>query len=181
LGHTPADLADLIPVPDDLARLLEVVAGDDRPFQGAHVPLVVHQPPEAERTFDAGEWAADLIRSAAGRVLVLTPYAQPDEDGSVSARQWNHTAAMIERLDGVCRRFAIELVVPETTGDHPSGRSSGEPAGGVSDQLAVHHLLDAGHFIADGYRPVRLVCPERTAAAPPGVIERVREFLGERT
>ena len=157
LGFSSTDLNGLVLVPDDPAALASVVEQSGHPFNGAFVPLVIHEPTLAERSYDAGEWAADLIRSAGGRSLVVAPYAHPEwaADGRPSARQWNHTVAMVERLQAVCQRFAALLVVRETIGGGPSAGA------GPDLEPPVHHLLDAGNYVTDGFVPVRLVRPER--------------------
>ena len=42
--------------------LADALREDGRAFNGAYVPLVIHDPQLAERSYDAAEWAADLIR-----------------------------------------------------------------------------------------------------------------------
>lgn len=175
LGFAATDLVGLDLAPDDLADLQAMVEETGAPFHGAHVPLVVHQPPEAERSYDAAEWAADLIRSAGGSVLALTPCADETWTGtSLTPRQWNHTAAMVERLEAVCRRFVIDLAVSETV----AGQQV-RPGGGLDPDRPLRHLLDAGGFLTEGYRPVQLVCPE-PLGGPTGLVDRLRGLLRDR-
>jgi hypothetical protein len=174
-GFAATDLVDLDIAPDDLADLLAMVQAASVPFHGAHVPLVVHQPSEAERAYDAAEWAADLIRSAGGKVLALTPCADATWTGaSLTPRQWNHTAAMTDRLETVCRRFGIDLAVSETVEGRPV-----RPEGGLDPDRPLRHLLDAGGFLTDGYRPVQLVCPG-PLGGPSGLVDRLRGLLRDR-
>lgn len=176
LGFPAGDLVDLIPLPDDPEAMSDLVADDEAPFPGAYVPVVVHDTGAAERSYDAAEWAADLIRSAGGDVLAVATYAEPDWDGQrLNARQWNHAAAMIERLDGVCQRFRLRIVIHETLGDIDLSEGNG-----IDPDRPVRHLLDTGNFIADGFTPVQLISPERVRATR-GLVERFRGLLGDRT
>jgi len=176
LGFPAGDLIDLIPLPDDLEALNGLVADVEAPFPGAFVPVVVHDTGAAERSYDAAEWAADLIRSAGGDVLAVAPYAEPDWDGQrLNARQWNHAAAMIERLDGVCQRFRLRIVINETLGDIDLSEGNG-----IDPDRPVRHLLDTGNFVADGFAPVQLISPERVAVTG-GLVERFKGLLGDRT
>lgn len=175
LGFPAADLADLISLPDDPEAVTELVTADGTRFVGAFVPVVVHDTGAAERSYDAAEWAADLIRSVGGEVLAVATYAEPDWDGQrLNARQWNHAAAMIERLDGVCQRFRLRIAIHETVGDDPIG---GERD--IDPERPLRHLLDTGRFIDDGFTPARLVSPERSEA-DEGLVDRVRGLFRER-
>lgn len=176
LGFPAADLVDLIPLPDDPETMATLAGEGDAAFPGAYVPAVVHDLGAAERSYDAAEWAADLIRSAGGDVLAVATYAEPGWDGRrLNARQWNHAAAMIERLDGVCQRFRLRIVIHETLGDIDLSEGNG-----IDPERPVRHLLDTGRFVADGYTPVQLVSPERVQPTG-GLVERFRGLLGDRT
>lgn len=175
LGFPDADLADLVSLPDDPDAVAGLVAAGDARFVGAFVPVVLHDTSAAERSYDAAEWAADLIRSAGGEVLAVATYAEPDWDGrELNARQWNHAAAMIERLDGVCQRFRLRIAIHETVGDDPIG---GERD--IDPERPLRHLLDTGRFIEDGFTPARLVSPERYEAGS-GLVDRVRGLFRDR-
>ncbi|MEL6981883.1 MAG: hypothetical protein AAFO29_05620 [Actinomycetota bacterium] len=175
LGFPAADLVDLITLPDDPDAVAKLVSADDARFLGAYVPVVVHDTSAAERSYDAAEWAADLIRSAGGEVLAVATYAEADWDGQrLNARQWNHAAAMIERLDGVCQRFRLRLAVHETVGEEPIG---GERD--IDPERPLRYLLDTGAFIDDGFMPARLVSPERHEV-PGGLVGRVRGLFQNR-
>ncbi len=176
LGFPASDLADLALLPDDPEAMAGLVADGGGPFPGAYVPVVVHDTGAAERSYDAAEWAADLIRSAGGEVLAVATYAEPDWDGQrLNARQWNHAAAMIERLDGVCQRFRLRIVIRETLGDIDLSEGNG-----IDPDRPLRHLLDTGNFVADGFNPVQLTSPERVRATR-GLVERFKGLLGDRT
>ena len=81
---------------------------------------------------------------------------------------------MIERLDGVCRRFRLRLAVRETVGDVEVGGNRIDP------ERPLRHLLDTGHFGADGFVPAELVCPERPVDEE-GLVERFRGLIRDRT
>ncbi len=175
LGFPARDLVDLIHLPDDLEAMKGLVAADDGPFSGAYVPVVVHDTASAERSYDAAEWAADLIRSAGGDVLAVAPHAEPDWDGQrLNARQWNHAAAMIERLDGVCQRFRLRIVIHETLGDIDLSEGNG-----IDPERPIRYLLDTGNFLADGFTPVRLISPEQVKVTG-SLVERLKGLLGDR-
>lgn len=143
---------------DDHQALAEAAGAGQPPFTGAYVPLVIHDPHLAERSYDAGEWAAELISVAGGRILVIAPFSEAGsvKDGRVlSARQWNHAAAMIERIQSVCQRFSVTPVVRDTVAGLDVGVE-----GGLLAERPVQHLIDTGQFKADGFQPAQLICPE---------------------
>ena len=152
-----------------------IIAGGS-PFNGAFVPVVVHDTIAAERSYDAAEWAADLIRTGGGRLLAVATVVEPDLDGrGLNARQWNHAAAMIERLAGVCQRFGLRMIVRETIG---GVEIDGDDE--LDQEGPIGHLLDTGRFVDDDFVPVELVCPQRPEAHG-GLVERVRDLLRDRT
>jgi hypothetical protein len=159
LGFGAADIGAATWLPDESEALTQTVESNGRSFHGAFVPLVIHDPLLAERSFDAAEWAADLIRLGGGTCLCITPFAERGStlDVPLSHRQWNHTAAMIERLDELCGRFKLKPV----TSDRVGGRQvrDGE---GLDPERPIHYVLDAGNFLPDGFVPTRLVSPERS-------------------
>ncbi len=162
LGFSAAELDDLVALPDDVEAMNAAIKGADRPFNGAFVPVVLHDPTAAERSYDAAEWAADLIGSVGGRYLVVAactdqPQTEPGADQPpLNARQWNHAAAMMERLEGVGRRFGLQVLARDTLGDLDVRDDEA-----VDPDRPIHYLLDTGRYLADEHVPVRLVCPER--------------------
>lgn len=176
LGFPGSDLDGVVTLPDDIEDMAATIEADGRPFNGAYVPVVVHDPISAERSSDAAEWAADLIRTAGGDFLAVATFAEPEWDSRrLNPRQWNHAAAMIERLDGVCQRFRLQMAVRDTVGDQEARDDDGlDPA------RPIAHLIDTGRFAADGLVPVQLVCPERPAV-DGGLVGRFRDLLRDRT
>ncbi|MEM7275866.1 MAG: hypothetical protein AAF547_22510 [Actinomycetota bacterium] len=175
LGFTPADIGSAAWVPDEPADLSAALLQDGRPFHGAYVPLVLHDPLLAERSVDAAEWAADLIRGEGGTLLCITPFAEKGwvADAPLSPRQWNHTAAMIERLHELCARFRLTAVVSDRIGDAPV-QDDHQP----DPSRPIHYVLDAGNFLPDGYVPARLVSPEKVLVDDGGPFgDRLRGLL----
>lgn len=177
LGFEPVELGRAIWLPDEPKALARSVAEAGRPLNGAYVPLVVHDPLLAERSYDAAEWASDLIRGAGGRYLGLAPHAEKGwvADAPLSRRQWNHAAAMVERLDELCGRYGLEVVVNDTVGGEPA-RAEGSP----EPAEPIHYALDAGSFVPDGFVPARLVSPEKLTVES-NLTERLRDFLRNRS
>jgi hypothetical protein len=177
LGFEAAELGRAVWLPDDPDAIERAVAESGLPFNGAYVPLVVHDPLLAERSFDAAEWAADLIRGAGGRWMGLAPHAERGwlSAAPLSHRQWNHTAAMLERLDELCGRYRLQAVVRDTLGEEQA-RDDGTPA----PDEPIHYVLDAGSFVPDGFVAARLVSPERPAVES-NLTDRLRDFLRNRS
>lgn len=174
VGFRPADLDGLVTVPDDVDALMAAVAGSEIAFAGAYVPLVIHDPLLAERSFDAAEWGAELIRTAGGRSLVVTPCAEPEwvSEPGPSHRSWNHAAAMFERLEAVCDRFGLGLATRDVVRDVDM-RDPLDP------ERPIRHLLDSGRYLAEGFRPIELRSPDADEV-DGGIVERVRGLLRDR-
>lgn len=173
LGGYGLDPADLVVLPDDPDEMLQAIEHDGRPFNGAVIPLAIHQPELAERSFDACEWAGELIRGAGGGFLVVSPCAgslvTPDggdeidaldqapavpSEVALSTREWNHTVAMLERVAEVCRRFGLDIGVGESRGLVEIGLGEA-----LADQQLFPYVLDTGRYLLDGLLPTRLVSP----------------------
>ena len=176
LGFDPTELERAVWLPDDPRALERAVAESGLPFNGAYVPLVIHDPLLAERSYDAAEWAADLIRGAGGRRMAIAPHIEKGwvADTPLTRRQWNHTVAMIERLEDLCARFRLVAVVSDTVGDDQARDDGPDPS------EPVHHVLDAGSFVPDGFVPARLISPE-SLVVEPNLTDRLRDFLRNRS
>jgi hypothetical protein len=177
LGFAPTELERAVWLPDDPPALELAVAESGLPFNGAYVPLVIHDPLLAERSYDAAEWAADLIRGAGGRRMAVAPHAEKEwvVDTPLTRRQWNHTVAMIERLEELCGRFRLVAVISDTVGDDQA-REDGAP----DPSEPVHHVLDAGSFVPDGFVAGRLISPEKLVVES-NLTDRLRDFLRNRS
>ncbi len=176
LGFQAADIGTATWLPDEPEALMKALLDDGRPFNGAFVPLVIHDPLLAERSYDAAEWAADLIRTEGGQCVCITPFAEKGwvAETPLSPRQWNHTAAMIERLDDLCQRFRLRPLVSDRIGDEQARDDSG-----LDPELPIHYVLDAGNFLPDGFVPARLISPEKVQP-DANLADRLRGFLGNR-
>ncbi len=177
LGFRAKDIGTASWLPDEPEALTKALLDDGRPFNGAFVPLVIHDPLLAERSFDAAEWAAQLIRGESGECFCITPFADKKwaAEAPLSPRQWNHTAAMVERLDELCQRYRLKAQVSDVVADEET-----RPDGGLDPDLPVHFVLDAGSFLTDGFVPVRLVSPERPQIEGSPLADKLRGFLRNR-
>ena len=177
LGFRAKDIGSAAWLPDEPEALAKALLDDGRPFNGAFVPLVIHDPLLAERSFDAAEWAADLIRGEGGECLCITPFAEQKWAASapLSPRQWNHTAAMVERLDELCLRYRLRAQVSDVIGEQETRED-----GGLDPDQPVHYVLDAGSFLTDGFVPVRLISPERPQVEGTPLGDLLRGFLRSR-
>ncbi|MGH1491544.1 MAG: hypothetical protein ACRBK7_19450 [Acidimicrobiales bacterium] len=177
LGFGATDIGMASWLPDEPEALTAALLEDGRPFNGAFVPLVVHDSLLAERSFDAAEWAADLIRGEGGECLCITPFAERERIGEtpLSRRQWNHTAAMIERLDDLCKRYKLRPLVSDTIGDQQAREH-----GGLDPDLPIHFVLDAGSFLPDGFVPARLISPQQVELDGNPLTDKLRGFLRNR-
>lgn len=177
LGFRVSDIGTAAWLPDEPEALTKALLDDGRTFNGAFVPLVIHDPLLAERSYDAAEWAADLIRGEGGECLCITPFAEKGwvGDTPLSPRQWNHTAAMVERLDDLCKRYKLRGVVSDMVGDQEAREDTGLDPG-----LPIYYVLDAGNFLPDGFIPARLISPEKVEPDGSPLADRLRGFLRSR-
>ena len=178
LGFGASDIGVATWLPDDPEALTAALLEDGRPFNGAFVPLVVHDLLLAERSYDAAEWAAELIGIEGGECLCITPFAEKGwvADTPLSPRQWNHAVAMIERLDELCRRYGLRPLVSDVVGDQEARED-----GGLDPDLPIHYVLDAGSFLPDGFVPARLISPEKVEPDGSPLADRLRGLLRNRT
>ncbi len=135
--------------------LSDILSSTGIPFEGAAIPVALHEARSSEATFDAAEWAAELIVTQGGRFFVCLPTAIRDATAlshplAVGPRSWNHAIAMVRRLEAMCQRYGLELVVPE------------ERNGALVDdsRLDLHkpigYVLDTAGLAKQGMEPRRL-------------------------
>lgn len=174
LGFEQSDFNNATWLPDEPTALTNALLKDGRVFNGAYVPLVIHDPQLAERSYDAAEWAADLIRTEGGERLAVAPFADKGwvSDAPLSPRQWNHAAAMIERLDELCKRFKLRTVVNDVIGGQQVREDDS-----IEQDLAIHYVLDAGSFVPDGFVSARLTSPEKVEPGSGPIADRLRGLL----
>lgn len=173
LGCGAADIGTAVWLPDDVDAMADALIADGRDFDGAFVPLVIHDPQLAERSIDAAEWAADLIAAEGGTYFCVAPFAEREwtPKSALTSRQWNHAAAMIERVEELCERFSLQIFVKETIGER-SARGEVD----VDPPKPVHFVLDTGNFMGDGFVSARLISPEQISSADPAWSDRLKGF-----
>ncbi len=162
IGSSASEMGLSTWLPDDPTSWSRIIKAKGE-FNGAFVPLVLHEPGLAERSIDAAEWACDLISSEKGSILCIAPFARRDLGpvGELTVRQWNHTAAMIERLDDVTNRFKLEIFVKDVVGDVAARDELG-----LEPKLPVGYALDTGNFLPESFIPTVLVSPRPDSIDP---------------
>ncbi|MBV8218497.1 MAG: TIM barrel protein [Solirubrobacterales bacterium] len=139
-------------LPDDPARIDELVTRNGLELVGGFVALVVHEP-DLTPTIDEARKAASLIARAGGQMFVVgvvqdmqwSPPRELDEDG------WARLAQNVSELDALVADVGLTLAL------HPHAGTLIESADQVEraiEAVDVGWCLDTGHLTIGGADPV---------------------------
>lgn len=143
-------------LPSDPSELSDLVSAHHLQLIGGFVPLVLHDPAQAEETIIAARRNARLL-SAAGATEFITamvasfdwaPRHDLDESG------WSHTAKMLRVVDEIASENGL------TQSLHPHlGTMIEQPDDihQVLDRTEVEWCFDTGHLAIPGYDPLEFV------------------------
>ena len=153
-GFTHTELGSAGWLPEDPAELNELLGKHDLNLLGAFVPLVMHDPAQAEFTLQEALDAATLLKAANASHFITAPVMTYNwaPRRELTDAEWDHLVLMLNQVDQICAEHGLTQVVHEHFG------CAIETEADVERLLAsstVKFVLDTGHLALGGFDPLR--------------------------
>ncbi len=156
LGFTRTELGATGWLPNDSTELRHTLARHDMSLLAAFIPLVLHDPEQAETTRSDALAAAKLLADNGAGFFNTAPVTsydwQPRRD--LTEAEWAHLYQMVDEIGEICADHGLVQVL------HEHVDCVIETAGEVQallDNSDVALVVDTGHLAIGGYDPVELV------------------------
>jgi inosose dehydratase len=155
LGLTATELGPDGWLPTDAGVLREFLDTHGLRLVAGFVPIVLHDPRQADVARETALRAARLLAAAGGKVLVSAAVASAAWSPRIilGGEEWKHMAASLAAVDEIAGDHGLEHALHPHLGTLVETVGDLERVAEVSD---VRWCLDTGHFAAAGNDPVRL-------------------------
>ena len=156
LGFTATELGSAGYLPTDPAQLVEVLKAHRLRLLAAFIPLVLHEPHQAEETLRLAKHSAVLLAESGASYFNTAPVTSMDwaERTELSAEQWDHTMFMFDRIEEITASHGLEQVLHPHVGTIVETR---DEVTRVLEGCEVGFVLDTAHLAVGGYDPVDFV------------------------
>lgn len=156
LGFPATELGSDGYLPTDPAELREVLGAYELDLLAGFVPLVVHDPAEADETLRRAEQTAALLAAAGAKYFNTAPVTTWDwaPRTELTSAQWDHMMVMYDRVGKIVDAHGLTQVLHSHVGCVIETKAEVERVLANSDVLFV---LDTAHLAVGGYDPVDFV------------------------
>ncbi|MGH1488983.1 MAG: sugar phosphate isomerase/epimerase family protein [Acidimicrobiales bacterium] len=156
LGFPATELGSDGYLPTDPAELRSLLESYNLTLLAGFVPVVIHDPDQADETLRRAETTAALLAASGARYFNSAPVTSWDwEDRTeLSSKQWDHSMAMFDRLEKVTEAHGLVQVLHTHVGTIVETK---EEVARVLDGCDVSFVLDTAHLAVGGYDPVDFV------------------------
>jgi len=142
--------------PDDPAELSALLASFDLQLIGGFVPLVLHDPAQAEEALDAARATAKLLSAAGATEFVTSMVASVDwlPRFELDDAGWAHAAKMLNSVEEIVAEHGMAQAI------HPHLGTMIEQPTDVKQLLErtdIGWCFDTGHLLIGGYDPLRFL------------------------
>ena len=140
-------------LPDNPAKVKDILGGFGLQAIAAFIPLVLHDPAQRAATLKYAEESADLLASVGATCFVTAVVSDPNDwkHFALPPDQWKHVFSGLEAVDEITAARGIQQVV------HPHVDTLVERKDEVELVLAntaVRFCLDTGHLVIGGTDPL---------------------------
>ena len=153
LGFTATELGSAGWLPEDQQALSDLLGQHNLSLLASFVPLVLHDPAQAERTLTEAREAAALLQATGARYFNTAPVTSPDweprreyHDG-----EWDHLVAMVAKVEDICADAGLHQVIHEHVGCFIE---TADEIDRLLDASPVDFVLDTGHMAIGGCDPL---------------------------
>ena len=155
-GFSATELGSEGYLPSDPAELTSVLSQYDLTLLAAFVPVLVHDPDEADETLRRAEEMAGLLKATGATYFNSSPVTTWDwaERRPLTDAEWAHTWTMFDRLEEICQAHGLIQVLHEHVGTIVETK---EEIQRTVDNSNIKFVLDTAHFAVGGYDPVDFV------------------------
>ncbi len=161
-GFTHTELGSAGWLPEDPEALNELLGKHQLGLLGAFVPLVLHDPAQAEFTLQEALDAATLLAAANATHFISAPVMTYDwaPRRDLTDDEWDHLVMMFDKVEKICAEHGLTQVVHEHFG---CTIETEEDVERLLRSSNVKFVLDTGHLALGGFDPLRFSTeyPER--------------------
>ena len=156
MGFPATELGSEGYLPSSPAELNSVLGEYDLDLLAAFVPMLVHDPAEADETIRRAEDMAALLQATGATYFNTAPVTTWDwaPRRELTEAEWAHTWMMFARIDEICEAHGLIQVLHEHVGTIIETK---EEIQRTVDNSAIRFVLDTAHFAVGGYDPVDFV------------------------
>ncbi|MDH3299797.1 MAG: sugar phosphate isomerase/epimerase [Acidimicrobiia bacterium] len=156
LGFTKTELGSTGWLPENTAELRSILARHDMSLLAAFIPLVLHDPEQADRTRAEAVATAELLADSGARYFNTAPVTSTDWQPRrpVTGAEWAHLYQMIAEIGKICAEHNLLQVIHEHVG---CVVETADEVQAVIDNTDAALVVDTGHLAIGGCDPVELV------------------------
>jgi inosose dehydratase len=156
MGFPATELGSEGYLPSSPAELTSVLSKYDLDLLAAFVPMLVHDPAEADETLRRAEEMAALLEQTGAIYFNTSPVTTWDwaPRRELSDAEWVHTWTMFDRIEEICNAHGLIQVLHEHVGTIIETKDEIQR---TVDNSKIRFVLDTAHFAVGGYDPVDFV------------------------
>jgi len=156
VGFSATELGSEGDLPSSPDELNSVLAEHDLGLLAAFVPVLVHDPAEADETLRRAEEMAGLLQATGATYFNSSPVTTWDwaPRRELTNAEWDHTWQMFDRLEEITNAHGLTQVLHEHVGTIIETKDEIQR---TVDNSAIRFVLDTAHFAVGGYDPVDFV------------------------
>jgi len=156
LGFSATELGSPGYFPSEPAELNAVLAAHNLDLLAAFVPVLVHDPAQADETLRRCEEAAALLVATGATYFNSSPVTTWDwtPRHELGSHEWDHAMDMFARIEEITSSHGLVQVLHEHVGTIVETKDEIQR---VVDHSDVRFVLDTAHFAIGGYDPMDFV------------------------
>lgn len=156
LGFTRTELGSTGWLPTTTNELQAILTRHDMSLLAAFIPLVIHDPDQADRTRAEARAAAELLAENGAGFFNTAPVTSVDWQPRrpLSNEEWAHLYLMVDEIEKICADHDLVQVLHEHVG---CVIETAEEVQRLIDNTNVSLVVDTGHLAIGGYDPGELV------------------------
>ncbi len=156
MGFPATELGSEGYLPSSPAELNSVLGEYDLDLLAAFVPMLVHDPAEADETIRRAQDMAALLQATGATYFNTSPVTTWDwaPRRELTEDEWTHTWMMFDRIEEICEAHGLIQVLHEHVGTIIETK---EEIQRTVDNSSIRFVLDTAHFAVGGYDPVDFV------------------------
>ena len=153
LGFPATELGSEGYLPSVPSELSSVLAAHNLGLLAAFIPVLVHDPAEADETLRRCEEGAQLLQALGATYFNSSPVTTWDwaPRRELTSAEWDHTMTMFSRIEEITKAHGLTQVLHEHVGTIVETKDEIQR---VVDHSEISFVLDTAHFAVGGYDPV---------------------------
>jgi len=156
MGFPATELGSEGDLPSDPTELTSILSEHDLDLLAAFVPMLVHDPAEANETLRRAEDMAKLLQATGATYFNTSPVTTWDwaPRRELTEAEWDHTWLMFDKIEEIADAHGLIQVLHEHVGTIVETKDEIQR---TVDNSAIRFVLDTAHFAVGGYDPADFV------------------------